>query len=254
MRLSLRHFLHLPLHFSAAILLLLSSQSLSAVEQVPSYQQSLDKFMAERKAKKSSMTAADKAVMKNFFAQLAKDLPAPGIKVGEKAPDFILNNAFGKTVKLSDELRKGPVVLVFYRGAWCPFCNLHLHALQKTLPQIKHYGAQLMTVSPQKPDKSAKQFTEDQFTFEVLSDSDSQVMRDYRLYFEMSKPMIELYKGFDVDLEDYNGEGRTVLPVPGSFVIDQDGVVQAMQAQTDYKKRMEPKAIISALQKIAANF
>ncbi len=222
--------------------------------EVASYQQSLDKFTEERKNKKSKASDKDKAVMEAFNQALAAKMPDPGIKVGEKAPNFTLQNAFGKTVKLHDELRKGPVVLVFYRGAWCPFCNLHLRTLQDSLPQIKHHGAQLITISPQKPGRAAKQFTESDFQFEALSDSDSKVMKDYKLYFEVTEDLQAVYHKFGVDLEDYNGKDRAVLPVPGSFVIDQDGIVRAMQAQTDYKKRMEPALIISALKDISANF
>ncbi len=136
------------------------------------------------------------------------------------------------------------------KALWCPFCNIHLHVLRKHLPQFQQYGAQLITITPQTPDKSADQIKKDGLPFEVLSDLDSKVMKDYKLYFELPADLVEVYKNHGLDIEAFNGQGRNVLPVPGSFVIDQNGTVQAMQAQTDYKIRMEPATIIDALKKL----
>ena len=214
-----------------------------------SYSEAMKQMDAKSEAadKPSILTESDKLTMKAFKAHLAKTMPNPGIAVGQQAPNFSLQNAFGKTVSLKDELKKGPVVLVFYRGSWCPYCNLHLHVLNKAQPQFDQYNAQLIAVTPQQPNRSAEQIKKDGYPFEVLSDSDSQVMKDYRLYFELSEDLLKVYSKFKLDLEGYNGKGRNVLPVPGSFVIDQSGKVVAMQAQTDYKARMEPADIIKAL-------
>ncbi|NIV31324.1 MAG: redoxin domain-containing protein, partial [Anaerolineae bacterium] len=95
--------------------------------------------------------------MQQAATELAQKLPDPGLDVGQKAPDFTLPNAFGKSVSLSEYLEKGPVVLTFYRGAWCPYCNLELHALHASLPHFERYGARLIAVTPQKPDKSLEQ-------------------------------------------------------------------------------------------------
>ncbi len=222
-----------------------------AAETDDSYQASLERYMNESKSSKSSFSPDDMVVMENAAAVLARSMPEPGIKIGEQAPVFSLRNAFGKEVSLQDELSKGPVVLVFYRGAWCPFCNLHLHALKKSLPQFKQLGAQLIAITPQTPDKSAEQIKKDGFPFEVLSDLNSQVMKDYQLYFELPDNLITVYKKHSLDIEAFNGKGRAVLPVPGTFVINQQGIVVAKQAETDYKKRMEPADIIIALQKIS---
>ena len=215
-----------------------------------SYQDALNQFFEQASSKPSRYSESDMAAMKQAGEELARQMPNPGIKIGEKAPDFSLTNAFGKTVTLSEELKKGPVVLVFYRGAWCPFCNLHLHALNKRLPDIARYGAQLITVTPQQPDKSAEQIKKDSYPFEVLSDLDSGVMKTYRLYYELPDQLITVYKQHGLDVEAFNGKGRNVLPIPGSFVIDTDGVVRAMHAETDYKQRMEPDDMIKALQEI----
>ena len=218
--------------------------------ELPSYQQSLDQYMEDSKQEKSPFSPSDMAVREKAGKDLASSMPDPGIKVGEKAPDFTLNNALDEPVNLTDKLKEGPVVLVFYRGAWCPFCNMHLHVLQQSLPEFKKYGAQLITITPQTPDKSVEQFKQKGYPFEVLSDLDNKVMKAYSLYFELPPDLVAVYKKHGLDIEAFNGKGRNVLPVPGSFVIDTDGIVQAMHADTDYKQRMEPSAIIEALKKM----
>lgn len=198
----------------------------------------------------SKFSAEDRAVMQRSASSLAEKMPAPGLRVGEKAPDYTLPNAFGMPVSLYKELKKGPVVLVFYRGAWCPFCNLHLHELKKAQPEFARYAAQLITITPQKPDRSAQQIRKDGYSFEVLSDLDSKVMKAFRLYYELDPELNELYLKHGLDIAAYNGPGRTVLPVPGSFVIDKKGIVRAMHADTDYKQRMATSEIIKALKDI----
>ena len=215
-----------------------------------SYQQSLKQYMEKSKQEKSPFSSNDITVMNNAAKTLASNMPSPGISVGEKAPDFVLNNAFGEKVRLRDKLDTGPVILVFYRGAWCPFCNLHLHALQNTLPEFKKLGAQLIAITPQVPDKSVEQLKKEGYPFQVLSDLDSKVMKDYKLLYELPDHLVEVYKKHGIDVEEYNGKGRKVLPVPGTFVIDANGIVQAVFADTDYKKRMEPSSIINILKQI----
>lgn len=218
---------------------------------VPSYQDSLNTFIEKSKASKSKFSAEDKNTLQESGHVLAKALPEPGIKVGEKVPDFTLKNPLGEKVSLYKELEKGPAILVFYRGSWCPFCNMHLHVLKKSLPEFETFGAQLIAITPQKPDKSAKQIEKDGYPFHVLSDEDSAVMKAYNLYYELSDEVISVYKRSGLDIEAFNGKGRNVLPVPGTFVIKQDGTVQAMHAPIDYKSRMEPSDIIQALKDIS---
>ena len=241
------------MRYSLLILSFMVFNTVHALESIPSYQASLDQFMEKSKASKSPFSEKDRAIMKKADESLASSLPDPGIKVGEMAPDFTLKNAFGEEINLKQELKKGPVILVFYRGAWCPFCNMHLHVLQQSLPQFKKYGAQLITITPQTPDKSAEQIGKDGYPFQVLSDLNSQVMKDYKLYFEIPDDLVSVYRHVGLDIEAFNGKGRNVLPVPGSFVIDKDGIVRAMQARTDYKLRMEPEAIIDALMQISSD-
>jgi len=229
---------------------LLLSSFFCSTSYATDYKSERDKYLTESAKQKSPFTQQEMDVMMNASKDLAKTLPEPGIKVGEIAPDFTLPDAHGKSVKLSSELSKGPVVLVFYRGAWCPFCNIHLRALQQALPEFKKHNTQLILVTPQKPDKSLEQFKKQKVDFKVLSDLDSNVMKAYKLYYKMGPELVAVYKKHGLDVEAFNGKGRTELPVPGSFVINKQGKVIAMHADTNYKERMEPADIIKALESI----
>jgi len=215
----------------------------------PSFRDGVKTFMEKRSG--SEIDDEAKSIMMNAARDLELAMPEPGLKVGMNAPDFQLSNTFGEKVKLSERLIGGPVVLAFYRGAWCLFCNIELNTLQNSLPYFKKYNASLIAVTPQKPDKSKEQLDKSEYTFEVLSDLDDSVMKAYNLYFEVPQELHELYKNrFNLDITEYNGNNRFSLPIPGTFVIDQDGIIQAAFAETDYKKRMEPADIIKALRAI----
>lgn len=217
---------------------------------IPSYSTELKAFMTEQTKVKDPFSAEDRAVMAEASESLAHQMPQPGLAVGQKAPAFILQDAFGNKVSLYDELKQGPVILVFYRGAWCPFCNLHLHILHKSQDTFAKYNAQMIAITPQQPDKSAEQINKDNYAFKVLSDLDSNVMKAYKLYFELNDELIQVYKKHGLDIEAYNGQGRNVLPVPGTFVIDQNGIIRASYADTDYTKRVEPAEIVQALKNL----
>lgn len=217
---------------------------------LPSYQDSLDVFNAERAAGKGpKVSLEDRSIMGQAVKDLALEMPSPGLKVGETAPGFSLMNARGETVSLAGLLARGPVVLIFYRGAWCPYCNLQLRGLSESVPAISAAGAQLVAITPQTPDKSLEQVKKDGFPFEILSDLDSEVMRAYGLLFEVPEQVSDVYRrNFDLDLAEYNGEGRYVLPVPATYVIDTDGVVRFAHADTNYRQRVEPVRILTAVE------
>lgn len=232
----------LPLFLPVAV-----QAATTELQPVPNLEAQIQAFKDES-GRSSPLTPEDRAVMQRAAEDLAIALPDPGIQVGERAPEFALPNARGETVSLKQLLRQGPVVLTFYRGAWCPYCNLELKALRDTLPHIRGYGASLVAITPQTPDRSLKQVEEDGYPFEILSDLDNRVMQAYRLYFQVPEELNRLYQQkLGLDLAEYNGEGRYGLPVPGTFVIDQTGVVRAAFADTDYTRRMEPQAILDAL-------
>ena len=196
------------------LFLFISSAHALDNKKIPSYSTELKAFMEERTKAKDPFSAEDRAIMAQAGESLARDMPKPGLAAGQKAPAFILQDAVGKKVNLYEELKQGPVILVFYRGAWCPYCNLHLHTLHKSQDAFKQYNAQMIAITPQLPDKSAEQINKDGFPFKVLSDLDSKVMKAYKLYFELNDELIGIYKKHGLDIEAYNGQGRNVLPVP----------------------------------------
>jgi peroxiredoxin len=203
--------------------------------------------------KPTQLSEADRETLARAASDLRSAMPSPGLKVGDRAPDFTLPNAFGQPVTLSKQLAKGPVVLVFYRGAWCPYCNLHLASMQESLPAVAKYGASLVAVSPQKPGRSAEQIRKHGYAFEVLSDLEGTVMNAYQVRFSVPSSLSDVYvRNFRLDLAEYNGPGRYDLPVPGTFVIDRTGRIRSAQAHTDYKRRMEPADVLAALKQIRA--
>lgn len=172
------------------------------------------------------------------------------LQIGEKAPDFSLSNATDKTIKLSDLLKNGKVVLTFYRGSWCPYCNLQLALYQTSLTEIHTLGAELVAISPQTPDESLNIKEKNELNFEVLSDNGNIVARKYTTVFKNAdapvNTMTEL--GFDFDAH-YSDDSRE-LPVPAVFIIEKDGTISfAKSLGGDYRNRVEVSEIINALKK-----
>ena len=144
------------------------------------------------------------------------------LKVGEKAPDFNLPNPNGESVNLHTLLEKGPVVLNFYRGGWCPYCNLELNAYQKHLPEIESLGASLVAISPQTPDSSLSTAEKNDLKFDVLSDEGNKTANEFGLVFELAPELHELYLKFGINIPESNGNDSWEIPLPGTYVIDKD--------------------------------
>jgi peroxiredoxin len=177
---------------------------------------------------------------------------APGLSVGDTAPNFTLADHLGRPVRLHDRLGSGPVVLVFYRGEWCPFCNVHLRALQEILPQITAQGASLLAISPQAPERTLAITEQAGLDFEVLSDVDQDVIKAYHLQFTSPADLQDLIVNvFGTDLRDHTADGSWRLPVPATFVIDHTGTVRAAHVSADFRTRMEPATILATLDKLS---
>jgi peroxiredoxin len=182
----------------------------------------------------------------------ARELAATGIaeralRVGERAPEFTLTTAVGERVALGGLLAEGPVVLTFYRGAWCPYCNLALRALQHHHEDFRARGARLVAVSPQIPDESLTLAEKERLAFPVLSDIGSKVAESYGIAFELSEELGGRYDEFGFELARVNAGHARTLPLPATFVIDRAGTVRWSFVQTDYTVRAEPAEILSAL-------
>ena len=142
---------------------------------------------------------------------------------------------------------RGPLVLIFYRGGWCPYCNLELRAWQQQLAELRRLGAQLVAVSPQTPDNSLSTAEKNALAFPVLSDSALQAVTAFGVAFEMPPELIELYSRVGNNLPVLNGNGRWVLPVPATYVIDRDGRIVFAHVEADYRERAEPRDVLAAI-------
>lgn len=188
------------------------------------------------------------------MAQATKELEdsgvAQGLKEGDKVPDFKLPDATGKTVSITEELSKGPVILTFYRGGWCPYCNLELKAYQRELDSIKDAGATLIAISPETPDASLSTKGKNELEFIVLSDEGNNVAERFNLIFKMPDYLIEIYKAAGLNVAGHNGNNDWELPKPATFVIDQSGKIVFAEVDSDYTKRVEPSKVIEIVNKI----
>lgn len=174
------------------------------------------------------------------------------LDLGLKAPNFTLPDSVGKSVSLDDLLEKGPVVVTFYRGNWCPYCNLQLKALQNRLKEIHGLGAQLIAISPQVPDGSMTKDEIADMDFLVLSDQDAQVASQYGIAWKVPEYLLEHMRvGRKLDLETLNNGNGDILPIPATFVIGRDGTVAWRYVDVDYRTRSEPEDIIEALRKLS---
>lgn len=180
--------------------------------------------------------------------EVATSGAAPGLEVGDNAPVFVLPNAVGQAVDLRQRLESGPVVLSFYRGEWCPYCNLELRALQAALTRFKAYAASVIAISPQAPDHALSVAAKNALTFDVLSDTDQAVIRAYRLQFTIPADLKDLYLNtFHNDLTTQTADGSWALPIPATFVIDRGGIIRARHMSVNYRTRMDPDDIEAAL-------
>ncbi len=174
------------------------------------------------------------------------------LKVGEKAPDFELPNVKGESVNLHSLLEQGPVVLNFYRGGWCPYCNLELNAYNKHLGDIENLGASLVAISPQTPDNSLSTAEKNDLKFEVLSDVGNQTANQFGLVFKVDSSLHEIYTKFGLVIPKFNGDDSWEIPLPATYVIDKDGTVKYAFANADYTKRAEPDEVIAKLQELSS--
>jgi peroxiredoxin len=174
---------------------------------------------------------------------------APGLAVGELAPNFTLPDAMGQPVALADLLVQGPGVVTFYRGEWCPYCNVQLRGLQAALPRFRELDASLVAISPQAADHSLTLTQKHELDFPVLSDLDQEVIRAYRVQFTLAGDLEDLQVNvFQNDPREQNADHSRSLPVPATFVIDRDGIVRAAFVSADWRYRPEPADIIAALE------
>ncbi|QXP61750.1 peroxiredoxin-like family protein [Olleya sp. HaHaR_3_96] len=206
------------------------------------------KIAAGRQANPDFMKGVDAIINKAKAFQQGDD----AIKVGEKAPSFELPNPEGQLITLETLLEKGPVVVTFYRGSWCPYCNLQLRALQAKLDDIHALGATLVAISPQVPDGSLTKNEINEMEFTVLSDQDATVATQYGVAWEVPDFLMDHMRvDRHLDLEKINNGNASILPIPATFIVANDGVVAWHYVNVDYRTRAEPDEIIEALKKLS---
>lgn len=169
------------------------------------------------------------------------------VAAGDQAPDFSLPDVCGNSVSLSGLLQKGPVVVSFYRGCWCPYCNIQLRAYEAILPQIRALGSSLAAISPQLPDGSLGTAETNALTFPVLSDVGNHAARSFGLVYSLPEELRAALRSNDKALPGINGDESWELPVPATYVIGTDRRVALAYIEVDYRKRLEPDAILAAL-------
>ena len=220
-----------------------------------SLQDKLDAFKADFEAGKppysvprsviETMHRATAELIESGAAQRAK-------KAGDVAPSFSLKDPEGNVVNSADLLKRGPLVLSFYRGVWCPYCNMELQALEAAKPEFDKYGASLVAISPQTTPNSRKSVRQNKLSFPILSDAKGKVGAAFGLRFNLPDYLVELYKQLKNDLTTFNDDPSWTLPMPARYVIGQDGVILYSEVNPDYTRRPEPEDMIPVLQRAAA--
>lgn len=194
--------------------------------------------------------AASQTIDAGIAAVHAAGLAQRSLKVGQAAPEFTLSDAAGQPVSLTTLLGHGPVVLVFYRGNWCPYCNVQLRAYNQALASFKAFGATLVAVSPQTPDLTSLTAEEKELRFPVLSDVGNAVAKQYGLAYQVGDAVYHTLHGVGIDLATFNGDDSGELPLTGTFVIAPDGTIAWADTDANFKQRPDPAVLLAALAKL----
>jgi peroxiredoxin len=208
----------------------------------------LEQVLAEKKANFEAKAPEDKKKIygEGIDAVRNSGVIENAINVGDTAPNFTLSNAKGKPISLYNELKKGSVILMWYRGGWCPYCNLTLKYMQDLLPEFKKEGANLIALTPEMPDSSLSTKEKNNLQFEVLSDAGNKVAKAYGVLFKLTPEVAASYqKGFD--LHSYNGDASDELPLAATYIIGKDRVVKYAFLDADYRNRAEPTTVLAKL-------
>jgi peroxiredoxin len=184
---------------------------------------------------------------------IASGLARNALKVGDKAPAFILKDPEGNAVSSTALLKEGPLVVTFYRGVWCPYCNIDLQALEAVQPELKKRAARMVAISPQTAPNSRRSQRENKLSFPILSDPHNDVAASFGIRFGLPVYLVDLYKHtFETNLDVINGDDSWTLPMPARFVIGQDGTILYAEVNPDYTRRPDPEEFMAVLDRIVA--
>ena len=180
----------------------------------------------------------------SVLSVFAQDKPM-ALKVGDKAPDFMVKDHAGKMVSLKELTQKGKVVVMFYRGAWCPFCNKYMSQLETALPEFSAKNATVIAITPETDESINKAIDKTKATFSVIYDKDRSIMKNWKVAYSMSDDMKTKYKGYGLDLEKQQGDW--MLPVPATYVVGKDCKIEYVHFDENYQKRAEVAEILKVL-------
>ncbi|MGH1334921.1 MAG: peroxiredoxin-like family protein [Aureispira sp.] len=207
-----------------------------------------ERLLTTNQAGRAKIGADTLAIMDKATADLkAQQLADSAVKVGDDFVTTTLSNAQGNQVDLAQLLEKGPLIMTFYRGGWCPYCNLELKAFQALLPEIKAKGAQLVAITPETPDSSLTTTEKNELSFEVLTDLNNELAQQLGLVIGLPQDLQTVYGNFGIDLNKHNGNEEAELPMPATFVVNQAGKITYRFVSEDYTKRAEPSEVLAAL-------
>lgn len=161
-------------------------------------------------------------------------------KSGSKLPSFRLTNASGSEISSDELLAKGPILITFYRGSWCPFCNIALRGLQKLLPEFEAKNVKLVAISPELPDNSLSTVAKNELQFQVLSDVGNKFARELGIVWAMPEYLRSPFKNFGNDLVKRNGDDSFEVPIPATLLVDKEGTIRNVFLEPDYTRRLEP--------------
>jgi peroxiredoxin len=181
----------------------------------------------------------------------ATGIAARAKRAGDPAPDVVLPDAFGNPVRLSELWRKGPLVIVFYRGGWCTYCNLQLRAWRQQESELARLGATLLAISPQTPANSLSTAENNELAFTVLSDSSLEAANGFGIAFTLHPDLVDFYGAVGTDIPVLNGNGLWVLPVPSTYVVDRTGRIRFSLIEEDARQRAEPLDVLAAIEELA---
>ncbi|WP_010521925.1 peroxiredoxin-like family protein [Aquimarina agarivorans] len=213
---------------------------------------SLTAKLQETKTAFSKQVPADvQVIMTNALDKLTEEgLPKTATQKGDTLKNGTLINIKKEKVDIFSFLDKGPLVISFYRGGWCPYCNIELNALQQALPEIKELGAQLIAITPETPDNSLTTAEKNNISFPVLSDINNTYAKELGLVFQMPKDLQEVYHQFGIDVSKHNENEDYELPLPATYVVDKSGKIVLSFLQEDYVERLDPNQVIKALKSL----
>lgn len=215
-----------------------------------SLQAKLDAFKADFEAGKPPYSVPHSVIeaMHRATAELiASGAADRALKAGDRAPSFALKDPDGHLMQSSELLRQGPLIVSFYRGVWCPYCNMELQALEAVRPEFEKLGARLVAISPQVQANSRKSVRQNHLSFPILSDTKGDVGAAFGLRFELPDYLIEVYKGLKNDLPAFNDDPGWTLPMPARYVIGQDGIILYAEVNPDYTRRPEAEDMLPVL-------